>query len=137
MASNDFKAFARKMKGLGKEVEVNTNKMVVATASAINTAVVIATPVDTGRARANWQAGINSDPNDTVEQTDKGGTSTINTNNATIRSRRARQTVFLSNNLDYIASLDAGSSAQAPENFVARAVQAGIKALARARILPR
>lgn len=131
----DLKGFAKRMRQLGVEIEEGADRQVINTANAINTTVIIATPVDTGRARANWQAGVNTAKKNKIDDTDQGGSETMDRNRSVIRSRRGGESVFLSNNLDYIGRLNAGSSAQAPAGFVEQAVQAGVVALSRARIL--
>lgn len=75
--------------------------------------IIIKTPVDTGRARNNWQVTINEpatgEKNDT--QASASGVSTIN--NVLIG-----QTIFITNNVPYIIFLEEGSSGQAPAGMV-------------------
>lgn len=91
--------------------------------------VVLATPVDTGRARANWQAEVGSAPTTELQTTDKGGGSTISQGSANIATHE--QTPFseinIVNNLPYIGRLNDGSSTQAPAGFVESAVDAAAK----------
>jgi len=135
--ANDLGQFARRMKELGRQIEVNSNDAAIETALAASTAVTLATPVDTGRARANWQAELGSPITEPTDAEDQAGSDTINRNRSRIRSRRGEQPIFLSNNLPYIGALNAGSSAQAPANFVETAVQAGVRAIRKARLLRR
>lgn len=128
--------FARRIRSIARIVEDGADRLVVETAVAVNQAVVIATPVDTGRARANWQVGIGVPVRSTTLEEDKGGQATMARNTAKIRARKAgRDIIIISNNLDYIEDLNMGTSAQAPAGFVEMAVTAGLVAAARGKIL--
>lgn len=96
--------------------------------------VIMKTPVDTGRARANWQADINIIPSGTAEDTDKGkkgnsaadgsGRSKAKAKMQGVVSRAvAGDSVILANNLPYIQKLEngapfKGASRQAPGGMV-------------------
>lgn len=75
--------------------------------------IIIKTPVDTGRARNNWQVTINEpaegESND--PQASSTGVSTIN-------SVGLGQTIFITNNVPYIIFLEEGSSGQAPAGML-------------------
>jgi hypothetical protein len=88
--------------------------------------VVLATPVDTGRARGNWQVGIDSFKINTVDVTDKSGGVAINAGALELKGVRDYQTVWITNNLPYIAALNDGSSAQAPKKFVETGIRRAI-----------
>ena len=85
--------------------------------------VIVNTPVDTGRARANWQVAINSVPTGTLELSDKDGTAAISAADAEVSGLKAGDTIHLVNNLPYIQKLEDGSSTQAPAGMVGLAVQ--------------
>ena len=80
----------------------------------LTTGVVFKTPVDTGRARGNWQASIGTPAVGEVATLDKSGTAAIAAAQGAIA--RAPGNVFvLANNLPYIARLEfEGYSNQAP-----------------------
>jgi len=80
-------------------------------------AVIKGTPVDTGRARANWQCTIGSPHTEEVQKTDKEGSSSIADVKATVPSKSG-QVVWLANNVPYIQKLEYGSSQQAPAGMV-------------------
>lgn len=128
-------AFAQRIQRRGRQIEINVDKAVAQTAIVIDQTVVSSTPVDTGRARANWQASIDTPITEPTEAEDQSGADTISRNNAVIKRRKSGQTVYISNNVAYIEALNNGSSAQAPANFVQLAVQAGISFLRRRRIV--
>lgn len=67
--------------------------------------VVLGTPVDTGRARGNWQASITTPAAGTIDREDKGGGATIAAAQPAIE--KAAGTVFyITNNLPYIERLE-------------------------------
>ncbi len=78
--------------------------------------VITRTPVDTGRARANWVygAGIANMTYD-YGTFDPGGSQAIDR----IANERFRPIVYLTNSLPYIQNLEDGSSRQAPTGMVA------------------
>jgi hypothetical protein len=85
--------------------------------------VILNTPVDSGRARANWQVQIGSVPSGTLELEDRSGAATINTATAAAAGLQAGDVIYLVNNLPYIQKLEDGSSKQAPAGMVGLAVQ--------------
>jgi hypothetical protein len=114
-----------------------------ATAIAVDQTVVIATPVDTGRARSNWRVQ-SGEPNTAVRPAfvaGKDGSTLGENTNAAISEGKAiiaadrTGTIYISNNLPYIGPLNDGSSAQAPAGFVERAVQSGLQVVSRIKAL--
>ena len=85
--------------------------------------VILRSPVDTGRFRANWQVAIGLMPNGTLSLEDKSGTATVS--NATARSAgvKAGDVIYLANNLPYAQRLEDGYSGQAPAGMVGLTVQ--------------
>ena len=91
--------------------------------------VVNKTPVDTGRARGNWQASLGSPVASTTNAKDPSGeaplassaqTSTYSREAPTVLSVPPFGTIWLSNNLPYIQRLESGTwSGQAPHGMVA------------------
>lgn len=106
-AAETVKDFSELVSSLGLQVYTN---------------LVYTTPVDTGRARSNWQASVG---------TPKGGTrgvqepfSLIIEAKAEFEASRIQKfpVLFIANNLPYIQRLNDGWSQQAPAGFVERAV---------------
>lgn len=85
--------------------------------------VVLRTPVDTGRARGNWQTTIAEPSQAILDVTDKDGNATIQKGLAAIATLPPYQVVYITNNLEYIEVLEDGSSTQAPEGMVALTIQ--------------
>jgi len=107
-------------------------------ALAVDQAVVMATPVDTGRARSNWlvstvtpNLGIVPPPFPGVLGSTAGPNSqyAISQARATIMGSQPGVTIYISNNLPYIELLNQGSSKQAPANYVESATQAAAAAV--------
>jgi hypothetical protein len=96
--------------------------------------VIYKTPVDSGRARANWQVTIGAQASGTVELDDKNGGATMSKATAASAGFSAGDTIYLTNNLPYIRKLEEGGypdgpktvggfSRQAPAGMVALTVQ--------------
>lgn len=82
--------------------------------------IVDMTPVDTGRARANWQVTIGA-PSSAVnpEKFDKAGNPTVEAGRDVINSITTLGAIYLTNNLPYILALEKGhSKKQAPQGMV-------------------
>lgn len=118
------------MKKAGQKIADNADRLVRRCALAIDAAVVLATPVDTGRARANWQVEVGGPATTEVAATDKSGQGAIQQGkNAIAGYVGGRGAIFITNNLPYIERLNDGWSAQAPAGFVEQAVEVGIAAV--------
>lgn len=87
--------------------------------TAVLLGVVEKTPVDTGRARANWQVELNAVNAATTEDTDPGGGQALAAGLSALAQFRPGDTVYISNHLVYIVPLENGHSQQAPQGMVA------------------
>jgi hypothetical protein len=85
--------------------------------------IVLMSPVDTGRFRANWQIQIDAVPRGTLQLDDKLGTATITREAAKLAGVRAGDVVYFANNLPYAIPLEYGHSKQAPGGMVRLTVQ--------------
>jgi len=82
--------------------------------------IVMRSPVDTGRFRANWNVSFGTEDLSTTDATDKSGSSTIAKGLATINQyAKLSQVIYVSNNLPYANRLENGWSKQAPQGMVA------------------
>lgn len=124
----DLKAFQRRIKKVAKGVETNSNKNIIKLAVIIDQVVTIGTPVDTGHARANWQATVGEETEEELDAEDKSGQATITKARAVLEARQPEQVIHLTNNVKYVPRLNEGSSAQAPAGFVQAGVNTGISA---------
>lgn len=89
--------------------------------------VIKMTPVDTGRAKGNWQCSVNSPITSEIERDDGSKSQSLSSSKAysdvVSTVPRAGNVVWLSNNVPYIRKLEYGSSNQAPGGMVRIAIQ--------------
>lgn len=141
MASSSFKQFAVRMKGRGAKVPDRADRVMREIALATDRTIVRATPVDTGRARANWQATLGAPAVGTVDAAPgKRASVTVATgrNGAVIAGYKGGTpgaAIFLTNNLPYIVPLNDGHSGQASAGFVERGIETVLSAARRARLI--
>lgn len=134
---------ARRMRLHAKAVGEGSQEVVRKVAKAAGTAVVYGTPIDTSRARMNWQSTVGSPatgvllPYPSQPGSPQEGTRAAlsSLEDATIQYAGQEGGIWITNNLDYIQALNNGSSAQAPADFVAQAVLAGVRSVSTVRLL--
>ena len=80
--------------------------------------IVKRTPVDTGRARGNWQATIGAPAGGITDQLDPTAALALAKGQAALAGFRPGPSIFIVNNLPYIVRLEYGSSGQAPGGMV-------------------
>ena len=111
-----FKAnFAKSIKDAGDKADLVVRK----TALQLQTRMVQRSPVDTGRFKNNWQAGIDSINTDTALDTSLTGEGSIARTISTVESWKSGQTINLTNSMPYAQRLENGWSQQAPSGMVA------------------
>lgn len=77
------------------------------------------TPVDTGRARANWNVAVGQiDRSVNEESFDQSGAQQRG-QGVILGSFRAGDVLYITNSLEYVPALERGSSRQAPQGMVA------------------
>lgn len=81
--------------------------------------IVLRTPVDTGRARGNWQVTIDVPAEGVMDEVDGGGMATVSKGTGALGGLGPYRVVWLTNNVPYIGELEKGSSTQAPTGMVA------------------
>lgn len=128
-----------------KQVQENTAKIVRKAAIVIDQTLVLATPVDTGRARSNWLVSVNTPRDDTVESYSPGSKGSTGQQAANAAIEQGNQVIgsykpgdaaiFIANNLPYIGALNDGKSAQAPANFVEKSIMTAVKAVGGLKVL--
>jgi hypothetical protein len=128
----DLKTFARRIRKIGQNIEKNADVAVRTCGLAVDAAVVIATPVDTGRARGNWQVTLDTPASGTTPALSVSGNEALEQGKSVIagyKGGRPQAAIHITNNLPYIGKLNEGHSAQAPAGFVERAILVGIQAI--------
>lgn len=129
--------FAKRMGLIASRVPRRADEIVRRAALAASSAVIIATPVDTGRARANWQVGIDKPVVTTRETMGVSPAPAIAEAQARVKGYdgNVHSAIYLTNNLPYIGRLNEGYSAQAPAGFVQAAIKMAIKSVQGARLI--
>lgn len=99
------------------------------TALELQSSMISMSPVDTGRFKGNWQAGIGgvNPAIDSPPNSDAVGRTAV-----TLDGWKAGQTIYLTNSLPYAKRLEHGWSKQAPAGMVRLTVQNYARALAKA-----
>jgi hypothetical protein len=121
-------SFALDLSRFGDKVNGNATRVVRKVALELLRGVVMATPVDTGRARANWQTTIGEMALGTVDAPSSAGSAAaeaIADGAETIQLGAHLGddvAIFLTNNLPYIDRLEHGWSKQAPDGMVAKTI---------------
>jgi len=122
MEATNIEQFNREVRAFGKTIPDKLtayHKKIVLEALRL---VVGRTPVDTGRARGNWQVTIDVPAEGQLDTTDKEGDPTIAKGLDALATLKPNCVVWLSNNVDYIEFLEHGSSEQAPEGMLSLTV---------------
>jgi hypothetical protein len=129
---SDLGTFAKRIRKIGQNIERNADEAVRRCALAVDSAVVLATPVDTGRARGNWQVELNTPAVGTTDNVSPSGREAVEAGKAKIAAYKGgtkEASVNITNNLPYIGKLNEGHSAQAPAGFVEKAIAVGVDAV--------
>lgn len=84
--------------------------------------IVLKTPVDTGRARSGWHVSVDA-PSEVVFQDIRSPQQVTNEGAEIILGARNFETIYITNNVNYIGALEEGTSRQAPLGMVAVTVQ--------------
>ena len=139
--------FSKRIVLRGKSVSRNADRLTRKVALAADQAVVMGTPVDTGRARSNWIVQVGSAPSSVIEAYSEGkGLGRGENANAAAALAQGEQAVsgyvggkgqaiHITNNVPYIGKLNEGSSAQAPEHFVETAVLQAVDVVSKGRLI--
>ena len=127
---------AMSLRGQALRLGVHLESIVKGAAEVVLETAVMATPVDTGLARAGWTVKINkqSPQSHPTPEVDPTGERTIAEGRTIIQNeeREAGQVYFISNSQHHAVILEEGWSKQAPYGMTKLAAQAG-EAYARAR----
>lgn len=96
----------------------NVEKIVKKTVFDLTSSFIKDTPVDSGRARANWQVSFNNSIGDVSNNFDKSGSESISKASTQINSNKIPYVYWIQNNLPYIQRLEYGWSKQSPQGMV-------------------
>lgn len=111
-------SFALDVSKFVEKAKKNPEKVMRQVSIKLFSAIIKASPVDTGRFRMNWMASGGAPASGVTDATDKSGN--IATGNATSFVLKAAdwREFTLTNNLPYAQRLEYGWSQQAPQGFV-------------------
>lgn len=122
MANYSIREFTASIDKWISQVESGLEDVVQELCKDVHKALVMGSPVDTGRFRGNWQITFNRIPLHAVNNYDKSGQRTIAEGNQIIEGMFARgaaiTSVHFSNMLIYANALEYGHSKQAPSGVV-------------------
>jgi len=111
--------FALDLKRFAQEAQENWQTVSKKVALDLFRQFVMGTPVDTGRARGNWQCTIGSPAEGTIERKDPTGQAVMAEVTETVAGWNVDQVaICLTNNVAYIEALENGHSQQAPRGWV-------------------
>jgi hypothetical protein len=126
---------------LNKQLEIiqkKASKKAIAAALAIVRELAYATPVDTSTALSNWEVTLGSPTSfsrsayffgDRGSTYQRSAAATFIAAQISLKEKRPGQTIWITNNIEYISDLNEGSSPQEPAGFFERAIAVGIKVL--------
>lgn len=107
-------SFQRQIEAFAKKANMSVGKTIRGTSIKLFSAVILSSPVDTGRFRANWQVSGSSPASGTVD-----GFADPTAKVATYVNGQKQSLEFtLANNLPYAYALEYGYSKQAPQGMV-------------------
>ena len=117
---------AKRMEAAAKELPDKVNEVSKKVATGITEYLATETPVDTSRALSNWQVGLGGPVRYEIEPHFPGfngytaspsSKQTILEAVAELDKKKPGETVYISNNVDYIEELNLGKSPQADPGF--------------------
>jgi len=111
----DLTRFVKKTKG-------NVDTVVRKVGFDLTRQVIKRTPVDTGRARGNWQVSENLH-SVVLSSKNKTGAKTLRAAKSVLNEIKAGGFFYIQNNVEYILDLEYGSSKQAPQGMMRIAVR--------------
>ena len=111
--------FAEQIRHFTDKAEARANHAVKNIIGDIADELIFRTPVDTGRARANWQLGINQINKKVNPNTfDPEGDATSNKLYSLIPQNVLGLSIYIANSVPYIYDLENGKSRQAPNGMI-------------------
>lgn len=111
-------SFAAQLQAFGDLVQEEADQVFRIVATEVGQSVINLTPVDTGRALSNWNAGINA-PDDVYRETEDPLDSKTSARLAgEFKSLKFGDTAYITNATPHVPFLEYGSSKQAPNGMI-------------------
>lgn len=108
-----------KRKAIAHAERVNRNL-----ANAVLQGVVEGTPEDTSVTVGDWQVGVNTVPQGTLDSPDPGGAGALARGQSRIATAKLGGTINIVNNQPHVDSLNAGNAVTKPAGWVERSIDA-------------
>ena len=115
-------SFSQQIAAFGPKAAARVDNVRRGVVMKLFSAVILDTPVDTGRARGNWQVSAEQPITTPTDREDQSGRAPIAEVEQAAKASTGDVPLFLSNNLPYIQKLEEGHSDKAPEGMVRRNV---------------
>lgn len=120
---SSLQIFAQEMQALAQTVGTNIVRLQKGVAMTVVEDVALETPVLTGQAAANWKTQIGApDQSYDMGPNANAGQQSVDNAKVNLSGLAMGQTVYITNNVPYIVSLNSGYSAKAPAGFVEMAI---------------
>ena len=126
-ARRDIRTLERRLNRVSERLIESITELMRDVIEDIGDTLVPATPYLTGYARGNWRPTLNIPSSTPVAILDPTGEATKARIANVAVFYQLGDTVYIRNNIDYIADLNRGSSPQAPADFVAKSARTGLK----------
>lgn len=110
--------FTEQLEGFAEYAKQMADEIFKSVVIQIGASVINLSPVDTGRFLANWQFGIDSVSNASLDATDQMGDETLARFVKEVGPLTYGQTAYIYNNLIYAIPLEYGHSKQAPRGML-------------------
>lgn len=111
-------SFALDVSKFVEKAKKNPEKVMRQVSIKLFSAIIKASPVDTGRFRMNWMASGGAPASGTTDAVDKSGNIAIGNATSFVLKATDWHEFTLTNNLPYAQRLEYGWSQQAPQGFV-------------------
>lgn len=136
MSGINLRNLARRVNKVAEAFEKNASALTIEAARKVDTLIVFAMPVDTGRARSSVVVTLDAPTQQIVPTANfpgvKGSTGTQNAQSAIDQAesnfsvRQFEQPIYININLEYIGALNQGHSPQASPGFIEQSIKDGI-----------
>lgn len=122
MSATNITQFKGDIEGMVAKLGVKIGLVQKKVAVDLYDGIVRRTPVDTGRARANWRMTLDTPSDEVIGDGKDKGVKYPAPNAPDIETGEGEHSIFIINNLAYIEALENGHSKQAPNGMVALAI---------------
>lgn len=116
-------SFALELKRFSEKYEEEAGEMIQGVEIKLFSAIILDTPVDTGRLRSNWMVSFDNPLFESTLDVDPTGQQTIAEMQSKVLERQSGRLTWFANNLIYAIPIEYGhSKVKAPEGMVRRNV---------------